>query len=325
MATGFTLMILLLGCFGSLSLSKLVKDEVDALQQITHTMGSTYWRFNDTTCQIEMVGLSTQPPLNSEGIIGCDCQFENQTCHVINITLKGYSLPGVLPPELVKLPYLQSIDLAYNYLSGTIPSQWALMQLKFISLLVNRLSGEIPRSLGDMTSLTYLSLEANQFSGNVPSELGNLINLETLILSSNRLAGPLPTKLAMLKNLTDFRINDNNLSGAIPHFIQNWKQLQRLEMHASGLEGPIPPEISYLSSMTELRISDINGTTQGFPVLSNMTSISYEELYHCWRNSSIHLENEEFANALLDPALEIWIWYDILLPHKISNFIRLCL
>ncbi|XLT26110.1 hypothetical protein HN873_057402, partial [Arachis hypogaea] len=57
------------------------------------------------------------------------------------------------------------------------------------SLLVNRLSGKIPKHVGNITTLTYLMLEANNFSGVVPPELGKLINLQTLILSSNQLTG----------------------------------------------------------------------------------------------------------------------------------------
>ncbi|THG08951.1 hypothetical protein TEA_014526 [Camellia sinensis var. sinensis] len=164
--------------------------------------------------------------------------------------LKGFSLPGVLPPELVKLPYIQTI-----------------------SVLANRLSGEIPKELGNVSSLTYLNLEANKFSGSVPPELGKLNNLNTLMLSSNQLSGKLPTSFAELQNLTDFRINDNNFSGAIPDFIQNWKQLQRLEMHGSGLEGPIPQNISLLNELIKLRISDINGTAQEFPNLGNTAGL----------------------------------------------------
>nr|POE80097.1 isoform 2 of probable lrr receptor-like serine/threonine-protein kinase rfk1 [Quercus suber] len=49
------------------------------------------------------------------------------------------------------------------------------------SVFVNRLSRQIPKDLGNTTTLTYMSLEANQFSGFVPSELGDLTNLQTLI------------------------------------------------------------------------------------------------------------------------------------------------
>ncbi|CAL5345217.1 unnamed protein product [Camellia sinensis] len=125
------LLIIGLSCFSSLrfSESKLPQDEVDALQQIAITMGAKYWKFNGDSCQVEQVGVNV---------------------------LKGFSLPGVLPPELVKLPYIQTIDFAYNYLSGTIPHEWFSMQLKSISVLANRLSGEIPKELGNVSSLTFL-------------------------------------------------------------------------------------------------------------------------------------------------------------------------
>ncbi|GLT66432.1 hypothetical protein SLA2020_387970, partial [Shorea laevis] len=117
------------------------------------------------------------------------------------------------------------------------------------------------------------SLEANQFSGVVPPELGNLTNLQTLMLSSNNLTGNLPMTFSMLGSLPDFRINDNNFRGTAPDFIQNWKQLTRLEMHASGLEGPILPNISLLSNLLQLRISDIDGPNQDFPMLTNMSGL----------------------------------------------------
>lgn len=199
----------------------------------------------------------------------------------VTSTLKFYSLPGVLPPELVKLPYLRDIDFAYNYLSGAIPLEWASMQLNSISLLGNRLSRQIPKELGNITTLTLLNLEANQFSGTVPPELGKLHNLETLILSSNQLVGELPTSFAELRNLTDFRINDNNFSGSIPDVIENWKQLTRLEMVATGLQGPIPSSISLLDKLTDLRICEIAGPTQGFPVLRGATGLIRLVLRNC--------------------------------------------
>ncbi|XP_021658959.2 probable LRR receptor-like serine/threonine-protein kinase RFK1, partial [Hevea brasiliensis] len=190
-------------------------------------------------------------------------------------------LPGELPPELIQLPYLEIIDFAYNYLTGSIPPEWAALPLKYISLLANRLSGNIPSYLMNFTSLTYLSLELNQFSGTVPREIGKLANFKTLMLSSNNLSGNLPMELAEMKNLTDFRINDNNFNGSIPDFIQNWSQLSRLEMQASGLTGPIPASISVLENLFDLRIADINGTNQAFPDLSRITGLLWIVLRNC--------------------------------------------
>ncbi|KAK4770742.1 hypothetical protein SAY87_031274 [Trapa incisa] len=277
-------LIVALSCFPLLGLvvSKLPQEEVDALKQITSTMGTKYWEFNPDTCQVLRVGLTPQPPQGASSSIQCQCNFPNDAfCHVVKIVLKGYNLPGSLPPELTKLSYLKEIDFAYNFLKGTIPREWASLQLTSISLLVNRLMGEIPMELGNVTSLTYLCLEANQFSGSIPSALGNLINLQTLILSSNQISGNMPLSFAGLINMTDLRINDNNFGGSIPNFIKDWKQLNRLEMHASGLEGSIPSEISELGTMLELRISDINGSNQLFPDLRNMTNLQKLVLRNC--------------------------------------------
>ncbi|XP_052301476.1 probable LRR receptor-like serine/threonine-protein kinase RFK1 isoform X2 [Populus trichocarpa] len=278
------LTVSLTSCLGLLAFfeAKLVQEEVDALEEIARTLGSKYWKFNADTCEIESVGVTQVPPKNAEQRIDCECKNGNNTdCHVTRMELKNYNLPGVLPPQLVKLPHLRVVDFAYNYLNGTIPFEWASMQLTSISLLVNRLSGEIPKELGNITTLTYLSLEANQISGIIPPDLGKLINLQTLMLSSNRFTGNLPVSFSGLINLTDFRINDNNFSGAIPIFIQNWKKLERLEMHATGLEGPIPSNISLLNNLVELRISDINGPTQSFPMLKNMTGMIRLTLRSC--------------------------------------------
>ncbi|KAK6268575.1 hypothetical protein QUC31_012735 [Theobroma cacao] len=279
----FVFLIIAVGCFRLLRFaeSKVPQEEVDALQEITATMGSTYWKFNGDSCEVEMVGVTQEPPKNSEHEISCERETNSNVCHVVRIVLKRHNLPGMLPPQLVKLPHLREIDFAYNYLNGTLPSEWASMKLTSISVLVNRLSGEIPKHLGNITTLTNLSLEANQFSGAIPPELGNLINLKTLMLSSNQLTGNLPLTFALLRNLTDFRINDNNFNGTIPSFIQKWEQLSRLEMHASGLEGPIPTSISLLSNLVELRISDINGPNQGFPMVRNMTGIVRLVLRNC--------------------------------------------
>ncbi|KAK7858399.1 putative leucine-rich repeat receptor-like serine/threonine-protein kinase [Quercus suber] len=187
--------------------------------------------------------------------------------------LKGQDLDGMLPPSLVKLPSLKKIDLTRNYLSGTIPPEWASTKLEYLSVNVNNLSGPIPSYLGNISTLTYMNIENNLFSGNLPPQLGDLVNLENLILSANNLTGEIPVALTNLTKLRELRINSNNFIGRIPDFFQSWKQLQELEIQASGLEGPIPSSISVLSNLTGLRISDLIGNGSEFPPLNNMTSM----------------------------------------------------
>ncbi|KAM1561838.1 hypothetical protein ACFX13_004881 [Malus domestica] len=257
---------------------------VDALLQIATTMGAKYWSFEAAAgaCRIDMVGVTEKQPKGSQKNVDCVCNFENNTvCHVVKLMIKGYSLPGMLPPQLVRLPYLQEIDFSYNYLNGTIPREWASMKLTYISVLANRLSGKVPKELGNITTLTFLNLEANQFSGILPAELGHLVNLQTLSISSNQLTGSLPQTFSGLRNIRCFRMNDNNFNGPLPDSVQNWKQLKRLEMHSSGLEGPIPSNISLLNNLTELRISDTNAPSQEFPTLRYMTGLVTLILRNC--------------------------------------------
>uniref|UniRef100_A0A6N2KEG9 Leucine-rich repeat-containing N-terminal plant-type domain-containing protein n=1 Tax=Salix viminalis TaxID=40686 RepID=A0A6N2KEG9_SALVM len=251
----FFIAVLSLSCLVTVRLAaaELPQDEVDALNLISKKMGVNGWNFNADSCGDYLPRVR---PTDPERNISCNCRIENSTCHIVSLKLKRFSLAGELPPELIQLPYLESIDLSYNYLNGSIPSEWASLKLKSIALLANRLSGNIPSYLGNFTSLTYLDLELNQFSGLIPHELGKLVNLKTLILSSNKLVG-IAMELGELKNLTD------------------------LEMVASGLEGPIPSSISALETLTDLRITDINITDQSFPDLSNITGLSRLLLRDC--------------------------------------------
>ncbi|XP_010273494.1 PREDICTED: probable leucine-rich repeat receptor-like serine/threonine-protein kinase At3g14840 isoform X2 [Nelumbo nucifera] len=284
---GFSLLLLSAFRFGAAqpSAATLVSDEVVALREIAKRLGKREWDFSVDPCSGQSGWTTPGAPYTQQNTVACDCSFANKynttSCHVTRILLKSQGLQGVLPPELVKLPYLQEIDLTFNYLSGTIPPGWGSMRLEIISIFGNRVSGSIPKELGSMTTLRELILEANRMSGVLPPELGNLINLERLVISSNNFTGQFPERLSALTNLKDFRINDNKFSGKILGIIGNWTKLMRLEMQASGFEGPIPSEISLLANLTNLRISDINGPEASFPPLNEMKSLKTLILRSC--------------------------------------------
>ncbi|MBA0606326.1 hypothetical protein Godav_018806, partial [Gossypium davidsonii] len=195
--------------------------------------------------------------------------------------LKAQNLQGSLPKDLVKFPFLQEIDLTRNFLNGTIPPEWGSMQLVNISLLGNRLTGPIPKELGNISTLSSISVEFNQLSGALPPQLGNLPAIERMLISSNNFTGEIPETFAKLTTLKDFRISDNQFTGKIPSFIQNWTNLEKLAMQASGLMGPIPLGIGDLEKLTDLRISDLNGTDATFPPLSSMKKLKILILRSC--------------------------------------------
>ncbi|XP_020273294.1 probable LRR receptor-like serine/threonine-protein kinase At5g10290 isoform X2 [Asparagus officinalis] len=84
------------------------------------------------------------------------------------------------------------------------------------SLPGNKITGEIPKQFGNLSSLTSLILENNQLTGEIPSSLGNLTKLQILILSENNLNGNIPDSLSNLSSLNDVRLAFNDLTGQIP-------------------------------------------------------------------------------------------------------------
>ncbi|KAI7753723.1 hypothetical protein M8C21_023348 [Ambrosia artemisiifolia] len=232
---------------------------VSALKEIAKELGKKDWNFKLNPCDGNsnwQTPVAGHPPQFNNSVV-CNCSFDG-VCHVVEISLKGQDLTGVLPKSLAKLPLV-------NYIAVT----------------GNRLSGSIPKFLGSIISLGYLCLENNMFYGYVPAELGKLVNLATLVLSANNFTGELPRELSGLTNLIELRLSSNSFSGKIPYQLGNCTQLQKLEIQGSGLEGPIPPAISHLSNLTELRISDLYGHVSQFPDLSSMTNMEKLMLRSC--------------------------------------------
>ncbi|KAK8592444.1 hypothetical protein V6N13_063022 [Hibiscus sabdariffa] len=263
-------------------------DEIRALHEIAAELGKKDWNFSENPCNNKSSWYTPplppnvpQPTVVKNSSVTCNCSLNGGQCHIYTIRLSGLDLSGVLPRSLSKLPYLKEIVLFRNFLSGTIPREWATMKLEFVSLSSNRLSGPVPSYLGNITTLTFLSLDDNLFSGTIPPELGKLVNMETLILNANYLTGELPPALANLVRMKQFRISSNYFTGKLPNIFQSWKQLQILEMQASGFEGPFPSTLSALNSLVELRISDLHGEGSRFPNLQNMKNLSRLVLRSC--------------------------------------------
>ncbi|XP_011002767.1 PREDICTED: probable leucine-rich repeat receptor-like serine/threonine-protein kinase At3g14840 [Populus euphratica] len=264
--------------------TRLPDDEVEALRDIAKTIGKTNWNFSADPCGGQWGWVDPNPVKGNENAVSCNCTFSNGTiCHVISIVLKTQNLEGSLPRDLGRFPYLQEIDLSRNYLNGTIPAEWGATPLATISIIGNRLTGPIPKEIGNISTLANFTVEFNQLSGVLPPQLGNLTRIEKMHLSSNNFTGQLPETFEKLTTMKDFRIGDNNFTGQIPNLIQKWTNLEKLVIQGSGLSGPIPSGIALLEMMADLRISDLqgNGTEAPFPPLTNMKKLKTLILRSC--------------------------------------------
>ncbi|XP_058736315.1 receptor-like protein 7 [Vicia villosa] len=89
-----------------------------------------------------------------------------------------------------------------------------------IDISSNKISGEIPKIIGDLKNLLLLNLSNNNLVGSIPSSLGKLSELEALDLSFNSLSGKIPQELTQLTFLEFFNVSFNNLTGPIPQNAQ---------------------------------------------------------------------------------------------------------
>ena len=133
---------------------------------------------------------------------GCEARKSGKaiTCdsngkHITVIKLDSNNLQGKLP--ILKLPYLQRLNLAYNELSGSVPDLSHLSSLHRLDLHVNKFSGELPPSMNQLSELKYLKIDNNELRGTLPQldRLGKLVGLE---MYSNQLTGSVPKSILRL-------------------------------------------------------------------------------------------------------------------------------
>ncbi|KAK7373869.1 hypothetical protein VNO80_07289 [Phaseolus coccineus] len=93
-----------------------------------------------------------------------------------------------------------------------------LAYMSGIDLSNNKLKGNIPYELGNLTRIQTLNLSHNDLIGQIPDSFSRLVQIESLDLSFNKLSGEVPSKLNILTSLEVFSVAYNNLSGPIPEW-----------------------------------------------------------------------------------------------------------
>lgn len=165
-----------------------------------------------------------------------------------------------LPPEgFPMLKKLKTLILTTCMLEGEIPPSIGNMtSLTNLQLSGNDLVGKIPKELGRLTNLELLELYYNHFMGGIPEELGNLTGLVDLDMSVNYLTGEIPESICGLPNLRVLQLYNNSLTGEIPSVIENSTTLQILSLYTNSLTGRVPPGLGRSSPMTAFDLSENN-------------------------------------------------------------------
>ena len=91
-----------------------------------------------------------------------------------------------------------------------------------------------------LSVVAVLELGDNKLEGQIPVELGNLTRLRVLALNDNLLTGSIPDSFGNLTVLASLDLSQNNLTSTIPASIANLPSLILLDVHNNSLTGPVP-------------------------------------------------------------------------------------
>ncbi|KAF2319986.1 hypothetical protein GH714_021689 [Hevea brasiliensis] len=189
------------------------------------------------------------------------------TCYSLTRVRLGQNyLNGSIPNGFIYLPRLNLAELQNNVLSGNLSengnsSSNKPVKLGQLNLSNNLLSGPLPFSLSNFSSLQILLLSGNQFSGPIPTSIGELQQVLMLDLSRNSLSGPIPPEIGNCFHLTFLDMSQNNLSGSVPPEISNIHILNYLNFSRNHLNQTIPKSIGSMKSLTvaDFSFNDFSG------------------------------------------------------------------
>ncbi|XP_048561612.1 putative receptor-like protein kinase At3g47110 isoform X2 [Triticum urartu] len=190
---------------------------------------------------------------------------------------------GHIPSSFTNASNLRAFDLSSNNFTGLVPSTFGkLTKLLRLNLELNQLEAhswedwEFLDSLGNCTELLRFSMSGNRLSGNVPSSLGNLSNqLQHLYFAENQLSGEFPTGIANLPNLVAVSLAANHFTGVVPEWIGTLKTLQQIGLGGNFFTGVIPSSMSNLSRLGGLYLSFNQFTGHIPPSFGNFLMLQY--------------------------------------------------
>ncbi|CAL5443190.1 unnamed protein product [Camellia sinensis] len=176
--------------------------------------------------------------------------------NLYTLDLHSNLIQGQLPVPPLSVSYFL---FSQNKLTGEIPSSICnVSSLSILDLSHNNLSGAIPQCLGySSNALFVLNLRFNAFQGNIPMifEKGN--QLEILNLNGNQFEGPISRSLTNCRQLKVLDLGNNKINDTFPYWLGTLPELRVLVLRSNKFHGPIDNSKPNLS-FPKLRIVDLS-------------------------------------------------------------------
>ncbi|GAB4841226.1 hypothetical protein Ancab_039685 [Ancistrocladus abbreviatus] len=213
----------------------------------------------------------------------------------LDLHLAGCNLTQ-FPKFLHNQTTLKWLELPNNQIEGPffLPSPSNLWSY---DLSYNAMSGEIPTSICNGTSLVVLRLEQNTFTGKIPQCLWNLSNsLAMLILSQNILQGTVPNTFSSACTLKMINLADNQLQGQVPRSLANCSSLEVLDLGNNFITDIFP---NWLGALPELQALAL-GSNKLYGALPDRFGLGFPNL------RIIDLSNNKLTGNLSDEIFLNW-------------------
>ncbi|GLT33882.1 hypothetical protein SLA2020_084370 [Shorea laevis] len=212
------------------------------------------------------------------------------------LNLSNNALQGEIPGNLSFCSNLEVLNVSYNMLVGKIPNSLETLGMKRLNTLSvesNKLTGTIPKWLGNASSLVQLSLMTNGLHGSIPGELGKLQNLSYLGVSANNFSGIIPPAIYNISSLIFLRFSHNQFHGKIPNDIGlTLPNLQVIFCGGNYFTGPLPVS---LSNASQLKMIGFQFNNFSGPVPPNLGRLSALERLALAKNQLENIEGDDFS------------------------------
>lgn len=218
-----------------------------------------------------------------------------------------------LPPTPLP-PSLQGFWISNNNLTGKIPpSICNLTSLDVLDMSRNYLGGVIPACLGNFShEISNINLQMNKFRGKIPDFCVDDNALVNLALNDNQLEGLLPRSLSNCTSLKFLNLANNKLSDSFPHWLRVLPDLQVLILRFNNFQGPLSISNDTKPSFSSLQIADLSQNKftgllptaffQNLDALKHAISRHKSMFQEAWENLGLsqHLALDYYGQISLD-------------------------